>query len=104
MHIHTCIRRHTHAFTNVCAIFYLLSLYIYNINRHYIGVAVSLSHVLLYNTVVIEVAFTQSLFSGNETSGVIEVTIMSTGVTQNPYEVVVVPAQTTPPSAIGICS
>ena len=48
-------------------------------------------------------AFTESLFSGNETSGVIEVTIMATGVTQNPYEVVVVPALTTPPSAIGIC-
>ena len=103
MHTHTCIHRHTCIFTNVCAIYYLLSLYIYNINRHYKAVAVSLSHVLLYYTVVIEVAFTESLFSGNETSGVIDITIMATGVTQNPYQVVVVPAQTTPPFAIGIC-
>ena len=58
---------------------------------------------LLYYTVVIEVAFTESLFSGNETSGFVGVTIMATKVSQNPYEVVVAPAQSEPPSALGIC-
>ena len=44
----------------------------------------------------------ESLFSGDEASGVIEVTIMATGVSQSPYEVVVVPAQSDPASAQGI--
>ena len=55
----------------------------------------------LYHTIVIEVAFTETLFSGEEFSGVIEVTIMATGVSQSPYEVVVVPAQSNPSSALG---
>ena len=55
----------------------------------------------LYHTIVIEVAFTETLFSGEEASGVIEVTIMATGVSQSPYEVVVVPAQSNPSSALG---
>ena len=56
----------------------------------------------LYYTIVIEVAFTQTQFSGDEASGIIEVTIMANGVSQRPYEVVVVPAQSDPPSALGI--
>ena len=56
----------------------------------------------LYYTIVIEVAFTETLFSGEEAAGIIEATVMATGVSQSSYEVVVVPAQSDPPSALGI--
>ena len=96
MHTHTCICACAYAFMQYSA-YYI----IYNINGYYVRVAVSLSYVLYY-TIVIEVAFTQSLFSGDEASRVIEATIMATGVSQNPYEVAVAPAQIDPPSALGI--
>ena len=91
-----------HAHAQICVQYSSYYLCMYTTLRHFKGVAVSLSHVLLYCNIVIEVAFTQSLFSGNETSGVIEVTIMATGISQSPYEVVVAPTQTDPSSALGI--
>ena len=97
-HIHVYV--HVHVHSQIC-VQYSAYYIIYNINGYYVRVAVSLSYVLYY-TIVIEVAFTQSLFSGNEASRVIEATIMATGVSQNPYEVVVAPAQIDPPSALGI--
>ena len=57
---------------------------------------------MLYSVVVIKVEFTQSLFSGDESSGVVEVRVMASGFSQWPYEVVVVPTQSNPPSALGI--
>ena len=58
--------------------------------------------VLLYFTVVIEVEFTQSLFSGDESSGMVEARLMASGFSQWPYEVVVVPTESDPPNALGV--
>ena len=95
-YVHVHVHMHSQIWVQYSA-YYI----IYNINGYYVRVAVSLSYVLYY-TIVIEVAFTQSLFSGDEASRVIEATIMATGVSQNPYEVAVAPAQIDPPSALGI--
>ena len=48
---------------------------------------------LSYCTVVIEVEFTQSLFSGDESSGMVEVRLMASGFSQWPYDVVVTPIE-----------
>ena len=51
---------------------------------------------------VIEVEFTQSMFSGDESSGMVEIRLMASGFSQIPYEVIVVPRQSDPPMALGI--
>ena len=56
---------------------------------------------LLYFNTDIEVEFTQALFSGDESSGNIEARVMASGFSPWPYEVVVVPSQSDPPSALG---
>ena len=53
-------------------------------------------------TVVIEVEFTQSMFSGDESSGMVEARLMASGFSQWPYEVVVVPTESDPPNALGV--
>ena len=53
-------------------------------------------------TVVIEVEFTQSMFSGDEDSGMVEIRLMASGFTNIPFEVIVVPRQSDPPMALGI--
>ena len=49
----------------------------------------------------IEVEFTQVLFSGDESSGFIEARVMAFGYSPWPYEVIIVPWQSDPPSALG---
>ena len=46
--------------------------------------------------------FTQSLFSGDESSGMVEARLMASGFSQWPYEVVIMPTQSDPPNALGI--
>lgn len=57
---------------------------------------------LVYSNTDIEVEFSQVLFSGDESSGFIEARVMAFGYSPWPYEVVVVPSQSDPPSALGI--
>ena len=55
-----------------------------------------------YFTVVIEVEFAQSLFSRDESSGMVEARLMASGFSQWPYKVVVVPTESDPPNAEGV--
>ena len=42
------------------------------------------------------------MFSGDESSGMVEIRLMASGFSQIPYEVIVVPRQSDPPMALGI--
>ena len=57
---------------------------------------------LVHSNTDIEVEFTQVLFSGDESSGFIEARVMASGFSPWPYEVVIVPSESDPPSALGI--
>lgn len=46
--------------------------------------------------------FAQSLFSVNESSGVLEARIIASGFSQRPYTVVVTPTESNPSSALGM--